>query len=71
MTSTVAAGRRVTVDKDRALTLLQNYGVYAAIVLLVIVNIAFTADFLTVSQPAGPAVPGRAACSSWRSAWPW
>ena len=48
--STVAVARRPSIDKDRALTLLQNYGVYAAIALLVIVNIAVTKDFLTVSN---------------------
>lgn len=46
----VAAPRRAGLDKDRLLTLLQNYGVYAAIVVLVIVNAGFTQDFLTVSN---------------------
>lgn len=48
--STVAVARRPGIDKDRALTLLQNYGVYAAILLLVIVNVAFTQDFVSTSN---------------------
>jgi ribose/xylose/arabinose/galactoside ABC-type transport system permease subunit len=42
--------RRATVDRDRALTLLQNYGVYGAIVALVIVNAIITRDFLSLDN---------------------
>jgi ribose/xylose/arabinose/galactoside ABC-type transport system permease subunit len=45
-----AALRRPAVDRDRLLTLLQNYGVYAAIVLLVVVNAGVTQNFLTLSN---------------------
>jgi ribose transport system permease protein len=45
-----AALRRPAVDRDRLLALLQNYGVYAAIVLLVVVNAAITSNFLTLAN---------------------
>ncbi len=45
-----AALRRPALDRDRLLSLLQNYGVYAAIVLLVVVNAAITQNFLTLAN---------------------
>jgi ribose transport system permease protein len=45
-----AALPRPGLDRDRLFTLLQNYGVYAAIVILVIVNAAVTQNFLTLSN---------------------
>jgi ribose transport system permease protein len=45
-----AALGRPALDRDRLLSLLQNYGVYAAIVLLVVVNAAITQNFLTLAN---------------------
>jgi ribose transport system permease protein len=42
--------RRPGIDRDRVFALLQNYGVYAALVLLVIVNAAITQNFFTLSN---------------------
>jgi galactofuranose transport system permease protein len=47
---TTIALRRGTFDKGRVLTLLQNYGVYAAIVVLLIINAIFTDSFMTLSN---------------------
>jgi galactofuranose transport system permease protein len=47
---TTMALRRGGLDKGRALTLLQDYGVYGAIVVLIIVNAVFTQDFLSMSN---------------------
>lgn len=47
---TTVALRRGGLDKGRTLTLLQNYGVYGAIVVLIIVNAIFTQDFLSLSN---------------------
>ncbi len=47
---TDVAVRRRAIDKDRLLILLQNYGVYAAIVVLLVVNAAITSNFLTLSN---------------------
>jgi ribose transport system permease protein len=48
--STEAVTRRPVVDPDRIKTWLPAYGVYAAIVLLVLYNIAFTPNFLAWSN---------------------
>ena len=42
--------RRPAVDRERLFRLLQNYGVYAAIVLLVVVNAGITRNFLTLAN---------------------
>jgi ribose transport system permease protein len=42
--------RRPGIDRDRLFALLQNYGVYAALVLLIIVNAAITQNFFTLSN---------------------
>jgi galactofuranose transport system permease protein len=47
---TTIALRRGGFDKGRTLTVLQDYGVYGAIVLLILINAAFTQDFLSLSN---------------------
>jgi ribose transport system permease protein len=42
--------RRPALDRERLFRLLQNYGVYAAIVLLVVVNAGITRNFLTLAN---------------------
>ncbi len=44
------AVRAPVLDRDRARTLLQDYGVYAAILVLVAINAGFTDNFFTVSN---------------------
>ncbi len=47
---TDVARRRAAPDKDRVLTLLQDYGVYAAVVLLVAIDTGLGSNFLSVSN---------------------
>lgn len=47
---TDVAVRAPALDRDRARTLLQDYGVYAAILVLVAINAGFTDNFFTVSN---------------------
>ena len=49
MTDAVA-GRAGTFDRDRVLTLLQDYGVYAAIVILIAIDTALASDFFTTDN---------------------
>jgi galactofuranose transport system permease protein len=46
----LVARRGLAVDRDRILIWLQNYGVYAAIIVLVLVNVAVTPHFLTMNN---------------------
>lgn len=46
----LVARRGLAVDRDRMLIWLQNYGVYAAIIVLVLVNVAVTPHFLTMNN---------------------
>ncbi|HVU90846.1 MAG TPA: ABC transporter permease [Jatrophihabitans sp.] len=48
--ATEVAVRRPGLDVDRARGLLQEYGVYAAVVILLLVNAAWTDNFLTTSN---------------------
>jgi galactofuranose transport system permease protein len=47
---TEVATRRATLGKDRALTLLQDYGVYAAIVVLVAIDTGLDTNFLSLAN---------------------
>lgn len=49
-TAVHAARRGIDVDRDKVLLWLQNYGVYAAIVVLMVINIVITPHFLTMSN---------------------
>lgn len=46
----LVARRGLAVDRDRFLIWLQNYGVYAAIIVLILVNVAVTPHFLTMDN---------------------
>lgn len=46
----LVARRGLAVDRDRVLIWLQNYGVYAAIIVLILVNVAVTPHFLSMNN---------------------
>ncbi|MYZ38458.1 MULTISPECIES: ABC transporter permease [unclassified Streptomyces] len=46
----LAAPRRVPLDRTRALTLLQEYGVYAGVAVLLLANVLFTPHFLSAEN---------------------
>jgi ribose/xylose/arabinose/galactoside ABC-type transport system permease subunit len=48
--SEFTARRGLTADRDRILTWLQDYGVYAAVVVLVLVNVVVTPHFLSTNN---------------------
>ncbi|MFE0135948.1 ABC transporter permease [Streptomyces sp. NPDC059037] len=46
----LAIGRKVLADRERALRLLQNYGVYVGVAVLLVLNIAVTPHFLSAEN---------------------
>ncbi|MGW2054723.1 ABC transporter permease [Streptomyces sp. NPDC001840] len=50
MTTDLAAPRRETLDRARLLTLLQEYGVYAGVAVLLLANVLFTPHFLSAEN---------------------
>ncbi|SCF98573.1 monosaccharide ABC transporter membrane protein, CUT2 family [Streptomyces sp. MnatMP-M17] len=50
MMTELAAPRRVPLDRTRALTLLQEYGVYAGVAVLLLANVLFTPHFLSAEN---------------------